>query len=429
MTTRNPLSSMQMWLGLVVASLGIMFAISKNLADDSIPPQSVPLPKLSKEDTDRIVHMIDKERWSELSQEEANSFVEDLRNEFPYVSLRTRLQYEQAKTKFEAANPTNLAKHAFDDYPNAKHTKDQYSFRADSLRALHRSEVNAFIRRDGMGYKRGVTVGAFRIRIPDRLVKLDSVPSHIDVCQVGQQVELPANEAFALKELSLHSFEYAAVAYEYKKKAIDANPLLMLDKAFLLGMHRSSKDRFLSPRRFGDVIDKDRVSGFLGHGLIHRPPSEPWDLRNGSQEWLAIYLKLVGGRSQLELYFGSSVLELDDISEAMDCYLDTTPQVSTWLIRNMQLVSLLKYERPQVYVSENFPNMNELREADTRMLDDFEAIALTRLAEGEDVVIDSHENRIRMLGSIRATSTCMACHTVPEQFLLGAFSYDLVRNR
>jgi hypothetical protein len=73
--------------------------------------------------------------------------------------------------------------------------------------------------------------------------------------------------------------------------------------------------------------------------------------------------------------------------------------------------------------------MDELSDAGTRPLDDFEAASLSQLETQKDLVVESATNRIRMLGSLRAGTTCLKCHQVPRGKLLGAFSYQLDRKQ
>ena len=104
------------------------------------------------------------------------------------------------------------------------------------------------------------------------------------------------------------------------------------------------------------------------------------------------------------------------------------PKPNFQLVR-LELVSLLKHETPVAYVSKHLPQMDELRDAPTRPLDDFERHALDRLRSDEDLVIDDAPNRIRMVGSLRAGKDCMECHSVRRGELLGAFSYELIGGR
>jgi hypothetical protein len=100
-------------------------------------------------------------------------------------------------------------------------------------------------------------------------------------------------------------------------------------------------------------------------------------------------------------------------------------EIERWTVQSLELVSLLKYAESAVYLSEYLPRMDELREAPTRKLNSFELHALASLRRGEDLVVESDPNEIRMLGSIRAVNVCTSCHEANRSDLLGAFSYRL----
>lgn len=95
-------------------------------------------------------------------------------------------------------------------------------------------------------------------------------------------------------------------------------------------------------------------------------------------------------------------------------------------LARLELVSLLKHQQPVVYVSENLPNMDELRDVPTRPVTAFEGAALARLRRVEDLVTEDAGNQLKMLGAIRASETCLKCHRVRRGELLGAFRYELV---
>ena len=96
-----------------------------------------------------------------------------------------------------------------------------------------------------------------------------------------------------------------------------------------------------------------------------------------------------------------------------------------WAVIRLQLVSLLKFERPAVYVSNNLPRMDELKGVPTRPLTPFEAKSLQSLREGDDIATETSGDRIRMVGSLRAGKQCLECHEVKRGDLLGAFSWEL----
>lgn len=101
--------------------------------------------------------------------------------------------------------------------------------------------------------------------------------------------------------------------------------------------------------------------------------------------------------------------------------------LTEWQLSKLELVSLLKSPTPRVYLSRNLPNMKELANARTRELNKFEAESLAKLRSGEHLLIESDHAEIRMLGSVRAASQCVDCHSVKRGTLLGAFSYVLHR--
>ncbi len=98
-----------------------------------------------------------------------------------------------------------------------------------------------------------------------------------------------------------------------------------------------------------------------------------------------------------------------------------------WQTTRLELASLLKHKPPMVYVSDRLPRMDALNTAAVRPLDAFERRGIAKLAQGEPLVADAGVNRLRTLGSIFARKQCQQCHHVGEGELLGAFSYEFVR--
>ena len=139
--------------------------------------------------------------------------------------------------------------------------------------------------------------------------------------------------------------------------------------------HQENAIAFLNPLDFGYIRDRDHVAGFRPH------------------------------------HFGRDA----DAPEG-------------WQVERLDLVGLLKYDAPVVYVTENLPRMDELRDAATRPLDPFEQEALAGLRRGEDLLTQqTAPDRLRMLGSLRAVKQCLTCHQAQRGELLGAFSYRLAR--
>lgn len=148
----------------------------------------------------------------------------------------------------------------------------------------------------------------------------------------------------------------------------------------MVSMHELSLRDFLDPDRIGYVQDRDHVSGFVSHRFTKMP----------------------------------------------DPFVPEGAPIASWKFARLELVSLLKHDTPVAYVSKNLPQMDELRDASTRPLENFERLSIDRLRTDEDVVIDEGPDRIRMVGSLRAAKNCLDCHSVQRGKLLGALTYELV---
>jgi hypothetical protein len=145
-------------------------------------------------------------------------------------------------------------------------------------------------------------------------------------------------------------------------------------------LHEVSRSDFLDPNGFGGVIEPKRAAGFIEHAMHNSP-------RDGLEDHDA------------------------------------------WLIDRLELMSLLKFDEPRVYVLDHLPRMDQLSSDDvpTRALDEFEKESLEKLRFDDDLVVREEEGVHRMLGSLRAAKQCLECHSVERGELLGAFSYVLRR--
>ena len=139
---------------------------------------------------------------------------------------------------------------------------------------------------------------------------------------------------------------------------------------------------FVEPATFGYVAAPKQAAGFLAHAF-HFPQQAPKNLELGK-----------------------------------------------WKNEFLQLVSLEKFDEPRAYVLDALPRMDQLNDgnAETRALDNFEKRSLGQLESTSDIVIQEEENSIRMLGSLRANTSCLDCHSGQRGDLLGAFTYKFVRN-
>ncbi|MFO0964167.1 MAG: DUF3365 domain-containing protein [Gemmataceae bacterium] len=120
----------------------------------------------------------------------------------------------------------------------------------------------------------------------------------------------------------------------------------------------------------------------------------------------------------------SEVLGFD--AKAIKAWEERTRTAKFWEVKQVDLIGLLKNDEPVVYISERLPELKETGRAPKRPLDEFEAIALTHLEKGENLFGRSRDGVIRMLGSVRAETSCLSCHEDKKAGdLLGAFSYTV----
>jgi len=145
-------------------------------------------------------------------------------------------------------------------------------------------------------------------------------------------------------------------------------------------LHEASRNDFFDPDGFGAVIQPLLVAGFIAHAFHHSPTQALDDRRS-------------------------------------------------WQIERIELVSLLRFDEPRVYVLDHLPRMDQISSDDvpTRPLDAFETTALPQLRTQRDIVVAQQADKYRMLGSLRASKQCLECHTAARGELLGAFSYVLLR--
>jgi hypothetical protein len=146
------------------------------------------------------------------------------------------------------------------------------------------------------------------------------------------------------------------------------------DTGPLYDLHWNSLADFVHPEGFGYVRDRGHVAGFQVHQFSRTP--EPGE---------------------------------------------------SWRLQTIELVGLALHDAPVVYVAPHLPRMDELREAPTRPPDAFEAAGLESLRSGEDLVVRGTADGLRMLGALRSTEQCLACHGGERGDLVGAFSYTLRR--
>jgi hypothetical protein len=289
---------------------------------------------------------------------------EELRKRYPFESLTRRLEYESARTK---ASERPVPELSADASKRLEAMEGGNSLRAESLKQLHSDQVERFIAREGFGVS--------RMPMPSpEFLELPSAPPIPFTASGARVVPPPPGPAVAL-----------ARGDGPRVAGPDGTDLRMPSLLQLDAFHFAGQNDFVSRYSLGYLKDRDHVAGFQSHQFRAMPEVGPLPVRG------------------------------------------QPPPREKWAISRLELVSLLKQERPAVYVSEELPRMERLKKAKTRPLDEFESAALARLQKGEDVVAEASVNRIRMMGSLRAAKQCLDCHSVRRGELLGSFSYDLQR--
>jgi len=303
-----------------------------------------------------------------LPPKELKTVVETLRKKYPFESLTQRLEYERKRLGIEQSTSTqpSLEPAMPRGYVAAMRG------RSVALQKLHSIEVEKFINREGFGLTRVTPPNASMLEPRIQPIPLTRKLKSGDH---GREtvLALPVDEETA-----------KLTSPRLPSKELMAN----------VNLHASYG--FAPEWLFGYMKSRDEVAGFPGHGFTHAPwipPSAPDNEEPRKQD------------------------QSENLGSKQD----------KWIVSKLELISLLKHEKPAAYISDNLPRMKELTEADTRELDQFEADALKKIEAGEDVITKASLNHIYMVGSVRARKQCVSCHYVKEGDLLGAFSYELDR--
>jgi hypothetical protein len=253
--------------------------------------------------------------------------------------------------------------------------------RARALEQIHESQLDYFINSPGFGVSRMMPRSPVQDAdiAPATSIRLDR-PDPIDL------------DATQPDELA------GAARPDTENPPADPPPPNRLRR-----LHLDSTVDFVNAKGWGYVRDRNHVAGFQVHHFRRTPSlGDPATSANDDQS--------VG-------FSGRRAQEPEPASRADE----------EWAVRKVELVSLLKYDEPRVYVTADLPRMDRLSDVQVRSLTAFEQRALRELDAGEDIVNQPALNRVEMLGAIRAAQQCLKCHQVERGDLLGAFSYVLER--
>jgi len=314
-----------------------------------------------------------------LSEAELGKVVKQLRSQFPLVSIRDRLQFqdgEPAQSNFTISGPFAIS---------GRHSV--------ALASLHSDRVDSFISESGQGIFRITPVGPQDLFLPS-----GGLATKAKAQPVGSEIRFEAivklDETIKMQESRFRIRMGEMDPDDNFTNSLSADGLPKQQKLSIF--NEWAVDSFAS--QAGYVKSIDEVAGFEAHRVRF---GEHWsgNLRDSKE-----------------------VLEQQDI--------DVEDSGIAWKANRLELVSLLMHDEPLVYDVDELPNMETLSSetAKTRALDEFETKALEALKSGEELFVRATKNRILMVGSIRASEQCLSCHSVKKGDLLGAFSYEFLRN-
>lgn len=355
---------------IIVSIFVIDIAVRNFGVEDGLPVENAgTVNELSANDQKVLFGTLTPERLENSMRD-----IERLKKQYPFVSLRSRLQF--ANHRSEGAH--SLTKVAETDLKFIEQTAPtgKKNYRAESLRLMHEETVRDFAQREGFG--------VYRISPPSR--------PYIEQRE-RQPIRLASDSVDACDES-----EFVMLDPSFNSKSNPEMPTAQQARTF----HRNSVRDFGDTRGFGYIASIDKVSGFQSHGFSALPPSLMSADRNS----------------------------VDPLPSSAEAQVQIDPDLSKqetpeWTLNRLELVSLLKFAEPRVYNSDELPRMDALENAPTRPLTKFEHQAYSKLQAGEMLIARAAPTRVEMVGAIRAAKQCMQCHEVKRGTLLGAFTYVL----
>lgn len=360
----------------------VVAPLAVGLAADKPPPP--PATDAGKREVDLLNSLYAKTDAAERKK---------LADAYPFVSLKDRLAFDApGRGRVNKAFPTPDLKlpadAPFPVYADPKTMtpaavalvqfeqqlrRESRHARTRALAAVHELKVNEFIHSPGFGHERLVWMPSHTPDVP---------PKDWSEADRGEPVTLPADGGFFTAD---------------KGKKGPTMPAVTA----LAHFHAATSHEFVTTDSWGLVKKDKTAAGFKPHALAGLP-----DL----------------GRARYD-----TTAPKKDATGRITGY----PLVERWAVRRVELIGLLMHDSPVVYLNPDgkLPAMDAAKDGGTRDLTEFETTSLKDLAAGKDVVaVDAVTNHVRMVGAIRMASACLKCHEGKRGDLLGAFTYDLVRD-
>ncbi|HVW02734.1 MAG TPA: hypothetical protein VHB77_20420 [Planctomycetaceae bacterium] len=226
------------WIRAGLAALGgavLALNAGKVSAEEVLPPIRV-------QKVEKAVPAEERENFFRPAPDPAK-----LRKEYPFRSLKARLEYEQ-KRRRAGAKP-KLSESAEEHLKRLEERAGDSNIRRDSLKLLHSDQVEKFVKAQGFGVGRMAVMEPSPSFLPSAespQLALTRIPRSDE--DAGPTVELPAEEPR----------EERADAWSPSKRD-------------LLWFADQSEELFASPWNLGYVKSVDRVAGFAPHAFIGKP--------------------------------------------------------------------------------------------------------------------------------------------------------------
>ena len=309
-----------------------------------------------------------------LSKAQLGEAVEKLRNRFPLRSIRDRLHFQ----KSEPAETENWS------------GSDR---QAAGLRMLHSDKVESFIGQSGQGIGR--------------------------ITPIGPQDLFPSTRPLATKAKA----EPVSSAVRYEA-VVELDEDIKMQKS----RYRSRMGKMDPDDKFINSLSPDGLPKKQKLSVFNKRAADSFAERTGFVKSIDEVAGFEAHRIRFGEHWSGNLRASKEVLKKQG--IEISGPAVTWKTNRFQLVSLLMHDQPSVYDVDELPNMENLSSANanTRPLDEFESEGLKSLEAGEELLVRATQNRILMVGSIRASNQCLACHTGKAGDLLGAFSYEFLRH-
>lgn len=286
----------------------------------------------------------------------------ETRQQVPIVDLSNRL------AALRPAVPTAISVSQREDLDELNEAYHGRAYRLHQLEKIHSKTYEDFVKRQGFGALRILPISSRLVQVPE----LKDVQFRDDK-RSTQGRDLDGDDD---NNLNLGINEHALFGFKE------------IESLKLHSYNQKSFANFALPATLGFVSEPKQATGFEPHGFRFAMPKLSVDPKPNA--------------------------------DPLEFNLREMP------LNRLELVSLLNFETPRVYVLDHLPRMDQLRGSDlvTRELDSFEKSGLERLIAGENLVTQRTGTSFRMMGAIPAINQCLQCHEGQVGNLLGAFSYE-----